>query len=190
MHEIPPIITERVDDMPLLLEQMQRMGLPTVFDDHFPTHGNWQGLRLRWVSTIWLSTILSRGDHRLVHVAPWEANRLWTLRATTGQAVERLDLTDDRLESVLHCLHDDPRWAACASALHQSTVRVYALPTARVHVESTSARAYTTVSEHGLLPCGPSTDSQLDLLHVQVMPVVLDPLGLPLGTAVVSGERA
>jgi hypothetical protein len=30
MHEIPRILTERVDDMPLLLEQMQRMGLPTL----------------------------------------------------------------------------------------------------------------------------------------------------------------
>ena len=73
-----------MDDIPLLLEQMQRMGLPALFDAHFPTHGNWQGLSLGWVATIWLSSILSRGDHRLVHVEPWVANRLWTLRATTG----------------------------------------------------------------------------------------------------------
>src|SRR5436190_20905882 len=90
MNEIPNIITERVDDIPLLLEQMQRMGLPTLFDDHFPIHGNWQGLSLGWVSTIWLSAILSRGDHRLVHVEPWVAKRLWTLGTTTGQAVTRV----------------------------------------------------------------------------------------------------
>jgi hypothetical protein len=46
MNEIPPIITERVDDMPLLLEQRQRRGLPALFDPHFPTHGHWQGLSL------------------------------------------------------------------------------------------------------------------------------------------------
>src|ERR671931_2506000 len=74
MHETPTIITERVDDIPLL-EQMQRMGLPTLLDNHFPTHGNWRGLSLGWVSTIWLSSILSRGDHRLVHVEPWVAQR-------------------------------------------------------------------------------------------------------------------
>src|SRR2546426_7652679 len=45
MNEIPNIITERVDDIPLLLEQMQRMSLPTLLDTHFPTHGNWQGNR-------------------------------------------------------------------------------------------------------------------------------------------------
>jgi len=54
MNDIQNIITERVDDIPLLLEQMQRMHLPTLMDHHFPTHGNWQGLSLGWVSTIWL----------------------------------------------------------------------------------------------------------------------------------------
>src|SRR6516164_5020975 len=96
MNEISNIITERVDDIPLLIEQMQRMGLPTLFDTHFPTHGNWTGLSLGWVSTIWLSSILSRGDHRLVHVEPWVAQRLWTLGATTGQAIKRVDFTDFR----------------------------------------------------------------------------------------------
>src|SRR5574341_1253416 len=96
MNAIPTIITERVDDIPLLLEQMQRMGLPTLFDTHFPTHGNWTGLSLGWVSTIWLSSIVSRGDHRMVHVEPWVAKRLGTLGATTGQAVTRVDCTDDR----------------------------------------------------------------------------------------------
>ncbi len=141
MHEIPTIITERVDDIPLLLEQMQRMGLPTLFDTHVPAHGNWTGLSLGWVSTIWLSSILSQGDHRMVHVEPWVAKRLWTLGTTTGQMVTRVDFTDDRLESVLRRLSHDERWGAFASGLHQHTVRVYALSPERVHVASTSAKA-------------------------------------------------
>src|SRR5947208_7278166 len=190
MNEIPTIITERVDDIPLLLEQMQRMGLPTLFDTHFPTHGNWTGLSLGWVSTIWLSSILSRGDHRLVHVEPWVAKRLWTLGATTGQAVKRIDFTDDRLEIVLRRLSDDMRWAAFESALNQHTVRVYDLSTARVHVDSTSASAYATVTEGGLFQFGHSKDYRPDLPQVKVMQAVLDPLGMPLATDVVSGERA
>ena len=190
MHEIPNIITERVDDIPLLLEQMQRMGLPTLLDAHFPIHGNWQGLSLGWVSTIWLSSILSRGDHRLVHVEPWVAQRLWTLGATIGQAVTRVDFTDDRLEIVLRRLSDDIRWAAFESALNQHTVRVYDLSTARVHVDSTSASAYATVTEGGLFQFGHSKDERPDLPQVKVMQAVLDPLGMPLATDVVSGERA
>ena len=190
MHEIPNIITERVDDIPLLIEQMQRMGLPTLFDTHFPTHGNWTGLSLGWVSTIWLSSILSRGDHRLVHVEPWVGTRLWTLGVTTGQAVTRGDFTDDRLEIVLRRLSDDTRWAALEAALNQHLVRVYDLSTARVHVDSTSASVYATVSEGGLFQFGHSKDDRPDLPQVKVMQAVLDPLGMPLATDVVSGERA
>jgi transposase len=66
---------------------MQRIGLPTLFDTHVPTHGNWTGLSLGWVSTIWLSSMLSRGDHRMVHVEPRVFQRLYTLGGTTGQTV-------------------------------------------------------------------------------------------------------
>ena len=190
MNEIPNIITERVDDIPLLLEQMQRMSLPTLLDNHFPTHGNWQGLSLGWVSTIWLSSMVSRGDHRMVHVEPWVAQRLWTLRTTTGQTVTRVDFTDDRLEIVLQRLSNDTRWAAFESALNQHTVRVYDLSTARVHVDSTSASAYATVTEGGLFQFGHSKDDRPDLPQVKVMQAVLDPLGMLLATDVVSGERA
>jgi transposase len=190
MNAIPNILTERVDDIPLLLEQMQRMGLPMLLDTHFPTHGNWTGLSLGWVSTIWLSSILSRGDHRMVHVEPWVAKRLWTLGVTTGQAVTRVDFTDDRLESVLRHLSDDARWSALESALNQHTVRVYDLSTARMHVDSSSASGYATVSEEGLFQFGHSKDARSDLPQVKVMQAVLDPLGMPLATEVVSGERA
>src|SRR5918992_2442538 len=124
MNEIQNVITERVDDVPLLLEQMQQMELPTLIDTHFPAHGNWYGLSLGWVSTIWLSSILSRGDHRLVHVEPWVANRLLTFRSVTGQRVERTDLSDDRLERVLRHLSDDHRWAQFERALNEHTIRV------------------------------------------------------------------
>jgi transposase len=190
MNEIPNIITERVDDIPLLLEQMQRMGLPTMIDTHFPAHGNWYGLSLGWVSTIWLSSILSRGDHRLVHVEPWVATRLFTLQTVTDQNIERLDFTDDRLEIVLRRLSDDARWAQFESSLNQHTVRVYDLTTERIHVDSTTASAYTSVSKDGLFQFGHSKDYRPDLPQVKVMQAVLDPLGMPLATDVVSGERA
>ncbi len=46
MNEALTIKTERVDDIPLLLAQMQRMGLVELLDKHFPTHGNRVGLSL------------------------------------------------------------------------------------------------------------------------------------------------
>jgi transposase len=113
-----------------------------------------------------------------------------TLEVTTGEAVTRGDCTDDRLEIVLRRLSEDTRWAPFESALNQSTVRVYDLSTARVHVDSTSASVYATVSEGGLFQFGHSKDDRPDLPQVKVMQAVLDPLGMPLATDVVSGERA
>ncbi len=100
------------------------------------------------------------------------------------------ELNDDRLDSVLRLLSDDTRWTACESVRNQHLVRVYDLPTQRVHVDSPSASAYTSVSEEGLLQFGHSQDHRPDLPHVKVMQAVVDPLGMPLATDVVAGERA
>src|SRR2546430_15999987 len=124
MNEIPTIITERVDDIPLLLEQMQRMGLPALLDDHFPTHGNWQGLSLGWVSTIWLSSILSRRDHRLVHVGPSVAKRLWPLWATTRPAHKRLAFTALRLPLMHRTVSDGLQGEPFCSGVDTRTGRV------------------------------------------------------------------
>ena len=62
------VINERVDDIPLLLAQLERMGVRQLFDECFPTHGNWQGLSLGWLAVVWLSYVLSQADHRLSRV--------------------------------------------------------------------------------------------------------------------------
>ena len=49
------ISNERVDDIPLLLSQMQKVGLSELVDEHFKTHGNWKGLSLGKVVMGWLS---------------------------------------------------------------------------------------------------------------------------------------
>ena len=98
------ITTERVDDLPLLLAQMQRMGLARLLDAHFPTHGNRQGLSLGMVTTIWLTHILSQADHRMNRVQPWAERRLEALRSCSEASLQVRDLSDDRLADVLRHL--------------------------------------------------------------------------------------
>ena len=62
------IITERVDDVALLIGQMITMGLPAVLDRHIPRHWKQRGLRWGWTAGIWLAPILTEGDHRKVAV--------------------------------------------------------------------------------------------------------------------------
>src|SRR5438874_13727003 len=107
MDENQPFTIERIDDVPILLAQLERMQVAQLLDRHFPTHGNWQGLSLGMVSAVWLSHILSEGDHWLNHVEPWAAQQQHCLQACLGQEVRRLDFTDDPLAAVLDYLSAD-----------------------------------------------------------------------------------
>jgi transposase len=184
------ITTERVDDIPLLMGQLSHMGVAPILDEFFPTHGHWGGLSLGETTQVWLSHILSQADHRLNVVQEWAATRLTTLSRLLDKPMRALDVSDDRLAAILHALSDDTRWAACESRLNARLVRVYALRPQRVFVDSTTSSGYWHVSEAGLFQFGHSKDHRPDLPQVKVMLGVLDPLGLPVATHVVSGEQA
>src|SRR5258706_7118296 len=190
MKEPLTITTERVDDLPLLLAHIQRMGLARLLDAHFPTHGNRQGLSLGMVTIIWLAHVLSQADHRMNRVQPWAERRLETLRGCSDATLEVRDLGDDRLADVLRYLSDDERWRAFEQKLTGQLVRVYDLQADCVRLDSTTASSYGAVSEDGLLQLGHSKDHRPDLPQLKLMLATLDPLGLPLATEVLSGERA
>ncbi len=190
MTERATIVSERVDDIPLLVAQMRRMELPTLLDSYFVVHGNRQGLSLGWTTVVWLTHVLSQADHRLNQVQPWAARRLETLRAGTGQPVQELDLTDDRLAAVLRTLADDAHWVSFERALGQTLLRVYDLQASCVRLDMTTASRDGQVTTEGLFQFGYSKDQRPDVPQVKVALASLDPLGLPLATAVVPGHRA
>jgi len=190
MTDTLTVTTERVDDIPVLLAQQQRMGVAELLDRHFPPHGNRQGISLGALATLWLTHVLSEADHRMSQVRGWAEQRLATLRQCSGQMVAELDFTDDRLADVLTALSDDACWQAFERALNQNLLRVYDLSAERVRLDSTTASGYWAVSEDGLLQFGHSKDHRPDLPQVKVMLASLDPLGLPLVTQVLSGARA
>jgi transposase len=190
MNEIEPLTIERIDDVPLLLAQLERMQVARLLDQHFPTHGNWQGLSLGLVSAVWLSHILSEGDHWLNHVEPWASGRLTCLQACLGQDARSLDFSDDRLASILDYLSADESWQAFERELGQHLIRVYDLHPSRVRVDSTTVSGYVQPSPDGLFQFGHSKDHRPDLPQVKIKLSALDPLGLPLGVTIVSGQRA
>src|SRR5258708_30377430 len=146
MNEPLTIQTERVDDIPLLLAQMQRMGIADLLDEHFPTHGNRTGLSLGVVTVIWLTHVLSQADHRMNHVQPWAERRLETLRACSDSALEVRDLGDDRLADVLRHLSDDECWRAFEQEVTGQLVRGDDLKPSCVRLDTTTASRYRAVS--------------------------------------------
>jgi transposase len=190
MADTIKVTTEQVDDIPVLLRQGQKIGIAELLDRHFRPHGNWQGTSLGWTSLVWLAHITSEGDHRLNQVEPWVEQRLHTVSLSTGQAVRAQEWSDDRLGIVLDELADAEKWQAFEADLNRRTLRVYDLKPRRVRLDSTTASGYWSVTDDGLFQFGHSKDHRPDLPQLKVMMSALDPMGMPLATQVVSGERA
>ena len=123
-------------------------------------------------------------------VQEWAGHREQTLSTCTGQVVNEHFWSDDRLALVLDALSDEQKWQQFETALNRQLIRVYDLKPKRVRVDSTTASGYWTVTQEGLFQLGYSKDHRPDLPQLKVMLSALDPLGLPVATQVVSGERA
>ena len=179
---------ERVDDIPAIIAHLKTMRVAELLDQHFPTNGHWQGLRLGWTTVVWLAFMLSEADHRLYRVEPWVKEHLRTLRRCIDRKVRPRDLADDRLATILDYLCVAERWAVFERALNQSVLRVYDLQGRLVRVDTTTAAAYVTPA--GLFQLGHSKDHRPDLPQVKIAMAVLDPLGVPLTLTVVAGNTA
>jgi transposase len=182
--------TERIDDIPVLIQQQQEMGIAEVIDGIVPRHGNRDGLSIGWMTTGWLTYILSQSDHRLSYVEGWAAERLNTLNGVMPGGVDAKDFSDDRLGDALGQMSDDEVWQQIEAELDQRVVRVYELSSETVRVDSTTVAMYHDNEESTLIAYGHSKDHRPDLAQVKVLLSTLDPMALPIVTLVVAGNQA
>jgi transposase len=183
------VITERVDDVALLIAQMVAMGLPEVLDRHIPRHWKQRGLSWGWTGVIWLAYILTEGDHRKVSVEAYIAGMQHTLNHLSGQAIAPLDFSDDRLTHLLNHLSKPRYWHGIERDLNARSIAVYALSQDVIRCDATTVSGEHEVTEGGLLQFGHSKDDPTRP-QIKIMLGSLDPLGMPLSTEVLSGERA
>ena len=183
------IITERVDDVALLIGQMITMGLPEVLDRHIPRHWKQRGLSWGWTAVIWLAHILTEGDHRKVAVEVYIKGMQHTLSRLTAQVIQPLDFSDDRLSHLLTHLSKPTYWHQIERDLNDRSIEVHALPPEVIRCDATTVSGAHAVTAEGLLQFGHSKDDPTRP-QIKVMMGSLDPLGMPLATDVLSGERA
>jgi transposase len=182
---------ECVDDIAVLLALLKQVGMVELLDRHFPTHHLWKGaLSFGEVVATWLTHVVSQGDHRLNHVEPWAQQHRDTLQACLGKTVRALDFHDDRLADVLDALADEDHWQSFEDDLNGNTIRVYHLQPQRFRLDTTTASSYAQVLDtNGILQFGHSKDND-NLPQLKIAAAVLDPLGLPITTVVVPGNKA
>ena len=183
------IITERVDDVALLIGQMVKMGFVEVLDQHLPRHWKQRGISWGWTAVIWLAYILTEGDHRKVSVEVYIQGMHHTLSHLTAQVITPLDFSDDRLSHLLNHLSKPKYWHQIERDLNARSIEVHALPQDLIRCDATTISGAHEVAAGGLVQFGHSKDDPTRP-QIKVMIGSLDPLGMPLATDVLSGERA
>jgi len=183
------IITERVDDVAFLIGQMVTMGLPEVLDRHRPRHWTQRGRRWGWTAVIWLASIVTEGEHRNVSVETSRKGMKHPLRHLPTQVSEPLDVRDDRWRHLLPHVRKPASWHARARALHERSMEIDDVPQDVIRGEATTVSGEPEVTEGGLGQCGQSQEAPMRP-QITVLMGSLDPLGMPLATDVLSGERA
>ncbi|MEM7127674.1 MAG: DUF4277 domain-containing protein [Chloroflexota bacterium] len=184
------VINEQVDDIPLLLAHQQKIGIAELVNRHCKVHENWQGSSPGTITITWLAYILSEGDHRLNQMEEWYQKRERTVNHYVSEELVANDFRDDRLAIILKALSDDESWSSIESELTQRIIRVYDLSVEHIRLDTTTVSGHWQVTESGLFQYGHSKDHRPDLPQLKVMLASLDPLGMPLATQVVSGNRA
>jgi transposase len=138
---------------------------------------------------IWLAYIVTEGDHRKVSVETYLKGMHHTLSHLTAQVIEPLDFSDDRLSHLLKHLSKPAYWHQIEHDLNARSIEVYPLPQDVIRCDATTVSGDHEVTAGGLVQFGHSKDDPTRP-QIKVMIGSLDPLGMPLATDVVSGERA
>jgi len=184
---------ERIDDLPLALGILERMGVPQVVDAHLGVgHGNRQGLSYGQLTHGFSARIITAQDHRLSPVEHWSQEHQAVLSRLLGVTVGAKDFTDDRLADLVYALGSASAETRedMETALGQRLVRAYHLPTEVGRADTTTVSVYHDRAEgsDGLLQFGKSKDRRPDLRQYVQALGTLDPAGIPLVSETLDGN--
>lgn len=174
--------SERVDDLPLIIEWLSQMRIQYLLDQELPKpHGNRRGLSYGQLAVLLLSYILTQADHRLCAVESWVRQHHLTLEMATGWEIRDKDCSDDRLADLVSVLggQEHDALVAIETVLGQHLIRAYDFPTDVARCDTTSLSVYhqpqtdnqqqSAQTSARLLHFGHSKDHRPDLLQYRQM---------------------
>jgi len=185
---------ENVDQLPVIYGLLQKMNIQATIDNTIQPHGNWQGLRIGWVITVWLMHILTQHTHQMDCVQAWVGKHLVVLQKLTRQKVTALDFTDDRLALCLRYLSPSESWSRLETRLTRGVIQVYDLKQKLpdrwlMRLDATVGSVRHNAANHTLFQVGKAKNGLYETLF-KMMVASLDPLGIPVAVDVVPGNRA
>ena len=185
------ITSERIDDVPLLLQWLLDMHIDQIIDAVLKSpHGNRQGLSYGQLAVVFVAYILTECNHFLSPVHDWVTKHQHALTQALGCPIRDTDFTDERLADLLDAVGRDEVGEALEEQLGQHLLRAYALPTDTARIDTTTVSVYHQPDQTTILDYGHSKDHRPDLRQFKEVLSTLDPVGLPLCSATVAGHCA
>lgn len=199
-----------LNDIPLLLSMIEKLGVVACVDAHITEHGNHKGLSSGWLVGIWLCHILHQSSHAKSVVEDWVFKHHVLLEKLTGQSIRRVDFEDNRLDRLLKRLSVEASWLAIEKSLWSNVVEVYEVasveehaesvegdkkplglpcstPLSGVHIDLTGSCGYHK-DNNGLMQYGKSKDHRPDLRQFKLVSAVFE--GHLISHKVLSGQQA
>jgi transposase len=164
--------------------------LPQLLDNHLKPHPHHRGLSLGWLTSLWITYILSQADHRKSYVRSWAIKLHHCLEEVIGLSIREVDLTDDRLTLLLARLSHTETWNRIEADLWKDTCDVYSLPLEWIRLDSTTSYGFHTPADGGLMQLGHSKDHRPDLAQFKLMAAAAEPTGQLIATTVHPGDAA
>lgn len=181
---------ELIEDLPVLYASIVASGVIGLIDSQYVNHGNQRDLTTGERAACFLLYALTKNKHQLSGVEDWAEAR----RQVLGGLLGKPDfvgqwLNDDRLGVLVEQFSDDTTWRDFECATNRQFLKVYALgqEPAVVRLDATIAQSFADESD--LLRLGYSKHRRADLMQFKTMLATLDPLGLPLCSLIVSGNK-
>lgn len=177
-----------VDDLPLLVALLRKLGVPGLYDREIKDHGLHTGVSGGWLFTVWRIFILTEGDHTKYKVQDGVARHAALLSHLCERRIHDQEFNDNRLSSVLARLAVVRRWEKLEAALWQHNLTVYELGPPRVGglcsapCDATTVSGYHQVQADGVMQRGVSKDHRPDLAQLKLMTVAVHPHGQGVGT--------
>jgi transposase len=192
MKEERKVETERLDELPVLIEWLKQMKVDAIIDEHTQAHGLWGGMSKGVLGLTWIAQMIMTGDHRKVRLNEMLQRNRRSLGARLGCEIRASEFNDDRLGRLLKDLGSGETAEEMEREMSAHCIRYYRLKTeqATVRIDTTSVAVHGDDDGSGMIAYGYSKDHRPDLRQCKVLMATLDPLGLPLLTQLVAGNSS
>jgi transposase len=136
--------------------------------------------------------MMMTGDHRKVRLNEMLQRSRHSLGVMLGSEMRASEFNDDRLGRLLTDLGSGETAEEIEREMSAHCIRYYQLPTeqATVRIDTTSVAVHGDDDGGGVIAYGYSKDHRPDLRQFKVLRATLDPLGMPLLTQLMAGNRS